>query len=369
MLPASLALALATATAGLTAHAIPQKLPPVPRSLYRIAWHRPLVPTEVLDYLPMEAGGVAVDERTSTAVFGTRDGWLHAIRPNRAFVWEHQTKAGFAGPPTVSGSIVYVGTRDGRLYGIDVATGRPLWKYDTKEELGTRPAVAKGVVYVASLQDTVFAVDAQTGAWKWHHRREGRPGFSIRGQADVVTAEGLVFAGFSDGTVAALDAATGRPAWERVVAPPGEQVDVDGLALEGGRLYAAAYSGAVLALDPKTGSQLWSAKVAGAHKLIAANGVVYAVGSAEVVALSSADGGRLWASTVGGGWAASPPVLVGRWLVVPAGEGGLRWLEAASGRTLRVFDPGMGVSGEPARLGARVYVLSNGGDLFALDLR
>jgi hypothetical protein len=35
---------------------------------------------------------------------------------------------------------------------------------------------------------------------------------------------------------------------------------------------------------------------------------------------------------------------------------------------LRVFDPGTGVSGPAGVHGGRVYVLSNGGDLYALDL-
>lgn len=370
MLALPLALALGvTGAPGLTAYAVPGPLQPVPRAIYRVVWHRPLVPTEVLQYLPQEAGGVAVDEKTGMAVFGTRDGWLHAVLPNQAFVWEHRTHAGFAGPPIILNGVVYVGCRDGRIYAVDAVTGKGLWLYDAREELGTRPFVANGTLYIASMQDTVFAVDAKTGAWKWHHRREQRPGFSIRGQADVIVGGDTVFAGFSDGTVSALDGATGRPLWERVVAPPGDQTDVDGLAYDGTKLFAAAVSGAVLALDPKSGSQIWSAKLPGAGRLIAVNGVVYAVGNQSAVAVSAADGGQIWSSPLDGGWAAAAPVLYGRWLVVPSGDGGLRWLEAASGRTIRLFDPGEGVSGQPARAGRRVYVLSNGGDLFALDLR
>jgi len=97
-------------------------------------------------------------------------------------------------------------------------------------------------------------------------------------------------------------------------------------------------------------------------------GIVIATTTTSVYALSAEDGMPLWSTPLGGApWA--EPAVAGKWVLVPTGSGGLRWLEAASGRTLRVFDPGTGVSGEPAVSGSRIYVLSNGGTLFALDLQ
>jgi outer membrane protein assembly factor BamB len=366
----SVAVALAvglSAQAGTTQPGNLGKLRPAPRELYTIAWKRAFVEPTSMEWRPSETGGVAVDAGTGVAVFGTRDGWLHAVRKDRSLAWEYKANAGFAGPPAIVGGTVYVGARDGRLYALALETGKLVWSYDSNEELGTRPVVANGVVYVASLQDTVFAVDAATGAWKWHHHREGRSGFSIRGAADVVVGPGAVYGGYSDGAVVALDPATGRPLWERIVAPPGEQVDVDGLALADGRLYAAAYSGVVVALDPKTGVTLWTTRLAGAHTLTVSKGLVFVVSPDAVTALTATDGGKLWESRMDAA-SAGAPVVIGKWLVVPAALEGLRWIEIASGRTYRVLDAGDGVSGPPAAVGGRVYVLSNGGSLVALDL-
>ena len=363
MLPVALALSL-SASIGPGNRAT---LPPAPRELYRIAWRRPFVEPTALEWHPIEAGGVAADPALGLAIFGTRDGWLHAVRKDRSLAWEYKASAGFAGPPTVAGDTVYVGARDGRLYAFALDGGKLRWSYDTNEELGTRPVLANGLVYVASLQDTVFAVDASTGAFKWHHRREARSGFSIRGAADVQVGDGRVFGGYSDGAVLALDATTGRVLWERIVAPPGEQIDVDGLALADGKLYAAAYSGVVAALDPKNGTTLWTTRLPGAHVVSAAKGLVFVVSPDAVTALGSSDGVRVWEARMDAA-AAGAPVVVGRWLAVPAGLAGLRWIEIASGKTYRILDAGEGVSGPPAVAGGRVYVLSNGGALLALDL-
>lgn len=360
-------LALALALALGAGPGVRTSLPPAPVRLYDVAWQRPLVAPRVLEWKPAERGGVAVDPATGIAVLGTRDGWLHALRPDGTIAWEHRA-AGDLGPPAIDGDTVYAGSSDGRLYAIAIATGKERWRYQAEEDLSTRPAVHEGAVYVASQQDTVFCVDATTGAWRWHHRREGKAqGFTIFGAASVVAGPEAVYGAYSDGFAAALDPKTGAVRWERRVSPAGTPADVDALALDGTRLYAAAYSGAVLALDARTGQTLWTYEAPGATQLALAGGVVVAVTTSSVIALSPVDGGAVWTTPLGGA-PAGAPVAAGKWLLVPAGRGGLRWIELASGRTLRVFDPGTGVSGAPATSGTRVYVLSNGGDLFALDL-
>jgi outer membrane protein assembly factor BamB len=347
---------------------VQSSLPPAPLRLWSVSWKRSLVAEEFGTWKPLEPGGPAVDPTSGLVVVGTRDGWLHAFRPDGSLAWEFQGDAGFGAPPCIEGDMVYAGTGGGSLYALVLATGKLRWRYEAKEELGTRPAVAGGMVFVASLQDTVFGVDARTGAWKWHHRREAKEGFTIRGAAAVAVASGVVYAAYSDGTVAALDASTGRARWERTVAPRGDHPDVDSIRLEGGRLFAAAYSGAVVALDAVTGKTVWQREVKDAARLALAPGTLVAVTSSRVLGLSPVDGTQLWSVPLDGA-PASDPVVAGRWLLVPTGPAGLRWIDPASGRTLRIFQPGTGIASTPGVGPGRVYVLSNGGDLLALDLR
>ena len=362
----ALAVSLALSAAG---PGVARVLPPAAVSLYRVAWERPFVQLQALEWKPAERGGVVVDPTTGLAIFGTRDGWVHAVRPDGTVAWEVEG-AGAFGPPTVSGDTVYLGSTGGVLYAITIPTGKQRWVYRSEEDLSTRPAVAHGSVYVASQQDTLFCVDARSGAWKWHHRRAPKgEGFTIFGAASVIAGGDAVYGAYSDGFAAALDPKTGAARWEKQIAPPDAHLDVDAIALDGTRLYAAAYSGAVLAVDARSGNVLWTAQAPGAAQLTLAAGLVVAVTATSVQGLSTANGSALWTTSLGpGGVPAGPPATMGKWILVPAGPGGLRWIEAASGRTLRVFDPGTGVSGPPALSGRRLYVLSNGGALFALDL-
>ena len=212
----ALALALALAADG---SGVLSALPPAPVRLYSVAWHRTLDTPAALETGPQERGGVAVDPQRGLAFVGTRDGWLHAFRPDGSLLWELQAGGPF-GQPALDGDTVYAGSTDGNLYAVAIATGKTRWVYPAKEDLTTRPALSGGLVLVASLQDTVFAVDAATGAWKWHHRREQKgQSITVHGAAPVQVGGGLAFAGYSDGFVAALDLASGAPRWERRIAP------------------------------------------------------------------------------------------------------------------------------------------------------
>jgi outer membrane protein assembly factor BamB len=364
VIPAAALLAVALASAPGSSTSIR----PAPLRLWSIAWERKLVSPVFLEWSPVEPAAPAVDPATGIVVAGTRDGWLRALRPDGSTVWDFRGDGPFDGSPRIDGDTVYVGASDGRLYAIALATGKERWRYDAKEELATRPAVADGTVYVASLQDAIFAIDARTGAWKWQYRHERKEGgFTIRGAASAIVDGGAVFAGFSDGSVTALDPATGAVRWDRRVAPKGQFLDVDSIQVEGGRVFAAAYSGAVVALDQKTGATVWEFPTKYASRVAAFPGTIVGLSASAVFALSAQDGTVLW-STPLGGIPRSAPIRAGAWLLVPSGSGGLRALEVASGRLLRVLETGSGVSASPAVLGRRAYVISNGGDLYALDL-
>jgi outer membrane protein assembly factor BamB len=342
------------------------QLPPAPVRLWTIRWQKQLVAPVALEWKARESGGPVVDSTTGRVVVGTRDGWLRAYSPDGALAWELQASGRFEASPRIDGNTIYAGSSDGFLYAVDVGSGQLRWKYDAQEEVGTTPAVAGGLVLAMTLQDTLVAVDAKSGTWKWHHRREPREGFTIRGAASPVVSGAVAFGAYSDGNVAALDLLTGTVQWERKVAPAGDFVDVDALQVQGGRLFAAAFSGAVYALDAKTGLQQWELKTPNPSRLALGGGLLVAVTNTQVLGISPQDGAVRWTVPLEGAPAGEPVVANGR-AAVPNGEG-LLWIDTRQGRVLRVFNPGTGVSAAPGWSGSRLYVLSNGGTLLALDL-
>ncbi len=345
--------------------AAPQ-LPPAPVKIWTVAWQRQLVAPAMLEYRPQELGGPVSDAVTGIVVAGTRDGWLHAYDADGKALWDFEVNGRTDATPRIQGGTVYAGSSDGHLYAIALGTGKLRWKYDVHEEVGTTPVAAGDRVLAMTLQDTLVALDARTGAWLWHHRREPKEGFTIRGAAPVMVSGGLAIGAYSDGTVAALEIATGAVRWERKVAPAGQFMDVDSIRVDGSRLFAAAYSGAVYGIDVATGRQLWELKTPGASQLALGGGTLVVETTTQLIGVSPQSGTSRWTRKLAGAPAGEITVVAGR-AAVPDGRG-LLLVDVATGRVLRVFDPGTGVSAAAAWQGGRAYVLSNAGTLFALDM-
>src|SRR5690242_18005463 len=137
-----LALALAAHTSALEA-----RLPRAPTDVWTVRWSHPLVAAEALEWKPLEPGGPAIDPggppgakgEEAIVVVGTRDGVLRAHDGKGNLRWAFRADGGFAAPPLVAGGVVYAGSSDGRLYALEIATGKERWRYVAGEEVGTTP--------------------------------------------------------------------------------------------------------------------------------------------------------------------------------------------------------------------------------------
>jgi eukaryotic-like serine/threonine-protein kinase len=49
-----------------------------------------------------------------------------------------------------------VGSNDGRVYGLDLASGKNVWEYEAASPVTSSPAVAKGKVVVATADGQVI---------------------------------------------------------------------------------------------------------------------------------------------------------------------------------------------------------------------
>jgi outer membrane protein assembly factor BamB len=282
----------------------------------------------------------------------------------------------FAGSSVYEG-VVFVPGGDSVLYALRSRTGEELWKYEAGEELVTAPVVAGDLVLVASQSETLFAVDRATGKWKWQYRRDAPPGFTVRGTATPTVKNGMVYMGFADGYVVALALADGIQKWERNLSTSGglQFLDADASPVldDQGNVYAASYKDGVYALKADSGELTWSAARSGISSMLQSGEVLLTGGDGKVTALHSGSGRELWSLDLapgkkGGATAGRPALLLRGLLVVPT-AGPLLFVDPLKGRAKVAWNPGKGITATPAVYGGRMYVLSNLGTVFALQLR
>ena len=230
-------------------------------------------PTPVADVVAMFGGNPSGD-----GVFDARG---PTFAPDEA--WRFPA-ADITSPPVVSAGLVFIGVADGAsespfyLTAFDSRAQRELWRFATDGEVYAAPAVSNGVVFVASRDRRVYAVEAATGQEKWRFEAVGRL------WASPVVADGSVFFTSSDGHLYALDAATGQERWKFEVFGL-RQLDANSFgrgtwlspSVDGGVVYAGSLDWHVYAIDAATGEEKWRFKTKGAvwGSPAVSDGVVY----------------------------------------------------------------------------------------------
>src|SRR5262249_20047478 len=97
---------------------------------------------------------------------------LYALATDGSLLWQFQAADWVRASPTIANGTVVVGSYDGNLYAVDLASGAEIWRqfFDSPT---TSAAVVDGVVYVGLINGAVAAVG--------HASRSARRGcFSVR---------------------------------------------------------------------------------------------------------------------------------------------------------------------------------------------
>lgn len=362
--------------AGVPLHADPtvhEASKPVPTQVYDVDWNLQLVPNQFWEYAPREFAAPSVDSETGRIIVLTRDGFVRSISPEGKVEWQFKAAMPFNSAALVKDGVVYAACADGNLYALNGRTlnkdGELIWKYHAGEELATTPVYADGKILVASETDVLYAIDAKTGKWLWQARQDLPSGFTIRGVAMPRVEMGVVYMGFADGTLTAMDLNDGTRKWERALAPNVQQfadVDTSPVVDESGTVFAASYKDGVYALNAETGEVQWHTVAQGLTSLISRGDVLFGTGDGKVVAMHARTGQTLWTLDIGNRYARAPAFVKGL-LIVPT-NGALIFVDPSTGRSRVSWDPGKGVSATPVFADSRLYVLSNLGYLYALEL-
>jgi outer membrane protein assembly factor BamB len=344
-----------------------------PAGLVQVRWRTELHAHKLFEPQPEEcASGAIAGDRL---VIGSRGGSVAGVRTSDGHVdWVTAAAGGIDGPArfdAVRGQI-YVGADDGSFYAFDPRDGRVRWSYHAKGAIEREAEIGGDTVYFATGADRVVALDASTGKWRWQYERETPDGFTIHGYSAPRLRGTQVLVGFADGNLVSLQAGTGEVSWSRSLASVSDQfVDVDSTpVVDGDTVYAGSYSGGVYGVDAKDGVVRWRLGTEGAGPLSLIGGRLYFAAPREGLHAISTDGQILWRQALVDAGDLTAPLAMGRFLVFSGSRGGLFIVDAANGDLLEVFNPGQGICAS-ATLdpnGRRLYVLSNSGTLYALEI-
>jgi outer membrane protein assembly factor BamB len=325
-------------------------------------------------------------------------GVAHATLPDAlALRWSVKSQNIIEGNPIIYDQTVYVGSSEGKLLALDLATGQKKWEYATGAGILAAPAARDGAVYVGDVKGVFHCVEAATGKPRWSVPTQGKtlcaanfgPDKIIFGSYDFhlycVTPEGKIA-----WQCKTKEKVHGTPAiaGNRVLVGGCDQslhvIDLDkgqevtaialnghcgaSAAVRGDHVYLGNMANKFLAIDWKKGAIQWEFEAKrGAQAFLSSAAVtdeVVVAGSRDkhVRAWQRQTGMELWAFATKGR-VDSSPIIAGQRVVVTSLSGQLHVLDLARGAEVAQFELN-GPPSSPAVSGPSIVVTTVRGEIY-----
>ncbi|HYD30215.1 MAG TPA: PQQ-binding-like beta-propeller repeat protein [Azospirillaceae bacterium] len=276
---------------------------------------------------------------------------------------------------------VYAATGYGEVVALEPATGKVLWRKKVSGPVRGAPTVTGGRVFVVTIDNQLVALAANDGANLWSHT-------GILEQAGLLGASspaadgGIVIAPYTSGELVALRVENGRVAWSDTLASVrrvdalSNLADIRGLpVIDRGVVLAVSHSGRMAAIDERTGARIWDQEIGGVETpWVAGDNVFVITADNEAVALDRKTGRARWVEALPRYndpkdrsepviWAG--PVMGGGHLWVVSNRGDLWALDSANGKPVRQSRLPDGSTLAPVIADNTLYVLTDSGTLVA----
>jgi outer membrane protein assembly factor BamB len=277
--------------------------------------------------------------------------------------WTYQAKESIESSAAIAGGVAYVGSQDGTLHAVDLATGKARWQYKTQGPVGeSSPCVADGTVYVGDLDGVLHAVDAATGAPRWTFKTDAEIKSSPNAAGD------RILFGSYDSHLYCLSRA-GKLLWKYQTNGPVHCTP----AIDANRTFVTGCDEVFRALDLATGNELFSVPLGaytGASPAVRDDAVYVGTFGNEVVCLDLGRRAVRWTYRHPDRtfpFYSSAAIAPDR-IVIGGRDKLVHCLDRATGKALWTFATRSRVESSPLLDGGRVFIGSNDGHLYALEL-
>lgn len=314
-------------------------------------------------------------------------------------LWSYEAGGEIDSSAAVVGGTVFAGSQKGELAALNLENGAVYWKYSTGSSIGeSSPAWSDGSVYIGDLAGVLHAIDARNGRGRWTFKTGGE----IKSSPVVVGDRVLI--GSYDQHLYCLSTSNGSLLWKvktngPVHSTPGIQNGVayiagcdeifrairlsDGHqlfqissgaytgaspALRGGAAFYGTFNNEVLMVNLRAKSVGWRYRHPQRQfpfysSAAVVNGKVVVGGRDKLVHCLDASGKRLWTFSTRARVESSPAIADGR-VFIGSNDGRLYVLNLETGAKLWEFNAGSAISASPGIANGRVVVGAGDGRLY-----
>lgn len=240
-----------------------------------------------------------------------------------------------------NGSLVFVGTKSGKLLALSATDGNKVWEQDLYGAPTTTPVLADSRVIIRTIGGAVESFDAQTGEPSWAYMVQ-TPDISLRGGAAPLVVGKHLLVPTDLGLLGYLNADTGAVIWAQSVSHArggsamARLADIDAAPVVSDNIaYVPVVKTGIAAVALSNGRKLWETKIGVyAGLTLDATSLFVAYENGNVAALSKKDGKVEWESNALFARQLTRPVLIHDRIVVGDFKGFVYVLDKNSGQLL-----------------------------------
>lgn len=272
-------------------------------------------------------------------------------------LWRRDYNTGFLASPAIHGDLVVIGDVEGNLYALDTKSGEERWQQSTGGEISGAVGFHQANMLVASQDGKLYCFAIADGTPRWTYQTEDQ----IRCSPTV--AGDRTFLGGCDGKLHIVDLTTGKSIGDPLPlgGPTGSTP-----AVLGDRAFLPVMGGQVFAFDWRKPDQLWSYEDDEAPQEYRSSAavcdelVVVSSENKQVDAISMETGERKWRHTLRRRAVASP-VIAGDDVWIASTDGRLIRLALADGAEKWSYEIRGSFAAGPAIAGDALYIADEEG--------
>jgi len=286
--------------------------------------------------------------------------------------WEFEYPKGAfeSGPIIVTAggkSTVFVAGIDvnvkGKIYSIDLESGKSNWEFEIEEGFVSPPAWHDGKIFVGDMIGMIYCVDAISGKEVWRYETRGE----ISSSGNFYKS--MVLFGSQDSTLYALDRESGEPAWTHSIE---DQIQC-GATVAGGRCFLAGCDAKLHIIGLDDGEEIDSIEIGSPTGTTAAafgNNVFFGTEQGTFFSINHQDPkiNWKWEDQAGATSIRSSAAVTDTHVVFGARNRKVNCLDLKTGKPKWSTRVKAKVDGSPIIAGDRVYAGSTDGRLYVLDL-
>ena len=295
-----------------------------------------------------------------TVFVGSQKGDLVALSlENGSVYWKFSTGAAIGeSSPAYSNGVVYIGDLNGWLNALNAVDGRKLWAFKTNGEIKSSPVVVGDQVLIGSYDEHLYCLKARNGSLAWKFKTNG-PVHSTPG-----IANGMAFIAGCDELFRAIRLADGKEVFN---VSSGAYTGASP-ALKDGAAFYGTFDNEVLSVNLAQKQIAWryehpQRKFPFYSSAAVTNERVVIGGRDKMVHGITLQGKAVWTFATRARVESSPAIAGGR-VYVGSNDGRFYVLNLSTGAKLWEFDAGAPLSASPAIANGRIVIGTQDGRLY-----